>query len=98
MPENIFVFDCPCCSKRIEFDVRSRKARAVKVTEAKVKQDFDALLSDQSLERKRLDGAFGQALDAQRKEKDTLDDMFRTAKEKAKEDGDDKPFRPFDLD
>ncbi len=98
MSESIFQFDCPCCGKRIEFDVRSRKSRAVKVVEAKVKKDFDALLADQNIERKRLDGAFGQALDAQRKEKDALDDMFNTAKKKAKADGDDKPHRPFDLD
>ena len=98
MSEHLLQFECPCCGKRIEVDTRTRKARAVKVAESKSNKDFDAFLADQSIERKRLDGAFGQALDSQRKEKDALDAMFNTAKKKAKEDGDDKPIRPFDLD
>lgn len=98
MSNAIFQFDCPCCGKRIEYDVRSHKARAVKVKEAKVSKDFDALLADQSLERKRLDSAFGQAVDAQKQEKQTLDQMFKTAKKKAEEEPDEAPPRPFDLD
>lgn len=98
MSNGIFQFDCPCCGKRIEFDVRSHKARAVKVKDSKVSKDFDALLADQNAERARLDGAFGQAVDAQKHEKEALDDMFKTAKKKAKEDPDDAPPRPFDLD
>ncbi|MEZ5962384.1 MAG: hypothetical protein R3F56_00935 [Planctomycetota bacterium] len=98
MSNGIFQFACPCCGKRIEYDVRSHQARAVKVKDAKVSKDFDALLADQSLERKRLDSAFGQAVDAQKHEKEALEDLFRTAKKKADEDPDDAPPRPFDLD
>jgi len=98
MSKGIFQFDCPCCGKRIEYDVRSQEARAVKVKEAKVSKDFDTLLADQSAERKRLASAFGQAVDDQKREREKLDDLFNTAKRKAAEDPDDRPPRPFDLD
>lgn len=98
MSDSIFQFDCPCCGKRIEFDVRSHRARAAKVKEAKVSKDFDKLLADQSAERKRLDSAFGQAVDAQKHEKEALDDLFNTAKKKAAENPDEVIKRPFDLD
>jgi hypothetical protein len=98
MSERFYQFDCPCCSKRIEFDPRTGKARAVKVQDAKASKDFDAFLADQQTESKRLDSVFGQAVDQQKKEKNTLDKLFETAKEDAKKNPDEKPIRPWDLE
>jgi hypothetical protein len=98
MSSGIHQFDCPCCGKRIEFDVRSHKARAVKVKESKVSKDFDTMLADHAGERARLAGAFGSAVEAQQREKEILDQMFEAAKKKAKEDPQDDPPRPMDLD
>lgn len=98
MSNAIHRFDCPCCGKRIEFDVRSQKARAVKVTESRVSKDFDTLLADQTAEKARLEGAFGSAIEAQKRQGNALDAMFEDAKRRAKEDPEDDPPRPMDLD
>lgn len=99
MNESFYQFDCPCCGKRIEFDPRSHRARAVQVKEGKSSKDFDALLAAQKSERERLEKAFGQAMDAQRKQREELEALLRDAKRKAKENPDEPPpLRPFDLD
>ena len=96
--KDFYTFDCPCCGKRIEFDPRNERARAARPKEEKKPKDLDALLGQQQGERRRLDSEFGDAIDAQRKQKKTLEELFESAKEKAKEDKDTRPHRPYDLE
>ena len=96
--KDLFVFDCPCCGKRIELDVRSGKARAVDPKEKKGAGDLDQLVKESRQEGQRLKGAFDRAKEQQAKERETLQDLFGKAVEEAKKDKDKKPPNPFDLD
>lgn len=90
-------FRCPCCRENIEFDARSKKARALKVDttdENKLKE----LMDQQQGEDQRLGDAFTDAAQAQRGQVDKFDDMFSQALEDSKDDEDKKPHNPFDLD
>ena len=98
MADTVFTFSCPCCSKRIEVDTRSGKARAVRPEEAKGGRDLDALLDAAKRDGKRLDTLFSSAKDDVARQADALDAELRRAKEEAKKDKDDKPRNIFDLD
>jgi hypothetical protein len=98
MPKHVFPFVCPCCGKELELDTRSGHVRAAKVEDARGGKGLDDLLADQKAEGKRLHGAFSSAADEQRRQKDTLEDLFSDAKERAKKDKDRRPLNPFDLD
>jgi hypothetical protein len=98
MAETVFTFPCPCCSKLIEVDTRSGKARAARPEEAKGGRDLDALLKDQSRDSKRLGDLFSSAKDQESRKRDLLEQQLRRAKEEAKKDKDDKPRNIFDLE
>lgn len=98
MAKDSFEFSCPCCGKRIEVNVRSGRARAVRFEESEKGKDLDGLLADQGGEKARLREQFGDAIDQQKRRRETLDDLFESAREEAEKDKDTKPFRPFDLD
>ena len=98
MAETVFTFSCPCCSKRIEVDTRSGKARAVRPEEQKGGQDLDALLRKHKNEGERLDGLFSSAKDGVAKQADELEQQLRRAKDEAKKDKDTRPRNIFDLD
>jgi hypothetical protein len=100
MAETIFTFPCPCCSKLIEVDTRSGKARAVRPDEAKGGRDLDQMLKSVGKEQQRLGDLFSSAKDQQKRQSEQLDDQLRRAKDEAKKDKD-KDKRPpniFDLD
>lgn len=100
MAETIFTFSCPCCSKRIEVDTRSGKARAVRPEEAKGGTDLDQMLKAHGREQERLGDLFRSASADQQKEKDRLARQLERAKEEARKDKDKdvRPRNPFDLD
>lgn len=98
MPKDAFQFPCPCCGKRVEVNVRSGRARAVKPSEAKGGQDLDKLLDRQKQETSRLGDVFADALEQQKSDRDRLDDLLRKAKERAKEDDDERPPGIWDRD
>lgn len=98
MAENLFVFPCPCCSKLVELDVRSGKARAVRPEEKAGGQDLDQLLRAQKRDGKRLDDLFQSAKGDEARKHEQLDAKLRRAKDEAKRDGTDKPRNPFDLE
>jgi hypothetical protein len=98
MAETVFTFDCPCCSKRIEIDTRSGKARAVRATEAKGGQDLDQLLRSQQQHQKKLDDMFRQAKHTEAQRSDALQKQLERAKDEARKDKDERPRNPFDLD
>jgi len=98
MADTVFTFSCPCCSKRIEVDTRSGKARAVRPEEAKGGQSLDSLVASQQQEGKRLDDLFRSAKDGVSKQRELLDEQLRKAKDEAKKDKDTRPRNIFDLD
>jgi hypothetical protein len=93
-----FTFACPCCNKMIEVDTRSGKARAARPTEAKGGQNLDDLLGAQKRDGKRLDDLFRSAKDSEQRRDDVLADKLKRAKEEAKQDKDERPRNPFDLE
>jgi len=98
MPKHVFEFDCPCCGKPIEVNVRSGKARAVDFTESKKGKDLDGLVADAKGEGDRLTGLFDEARTDHARQQDRLDAMFSDAAEKAKKDKHKRPPNPFDLE
>jgi hypothetical protein len=98
MADTVFTFSCPCCSKRIEVDTRSGKARAMRPEEAKGGQSLDSLVASQQQEGKRLDDLFRSAKDGVSKQRELLDEQLRKAKDEAKKDKDTRPRNIFDLD
>ncbi|MBP8300513.1 MAG: hypothetical protein KA020_09130 [Planctomycetes bacterium] len=98
MAETIFTFSCPCCSKLIEVDTRSGKARAVRPDEAKGGRSLDQLLDAHSREQQRLGDLFASAKNDQTKEADRLAAQLERAKQEAKKDKTDRPRNIFDLD
>jgi hypothetical protein len=97
MPKDVFAFRCPCCSKHIEVNVRSGKARAAKPQDADQNKDIDTLLDVQKTEQERLGSAFDEAQRDQQRNRDRLRKLFESAKEDAKDD-ETKPTNPFDLE
>lgn len=98
MPKDAFRFNCPCCGKRIEVNVRSGRARAVKPSEAGGGQDLDTLIDKQKGESTRLGDVFSDALDQQKSDSQRLEDLLRKAKEEAKHDDDERPPSIWDRD
>jgi hypothetical protein len=98
MADTVFTFSCPCCSKRIEVDTRSGKARAVRPEEAKGGQSLDSLLAAQRREEERLGDLFRSAKDSVSRQQEQLEEQLRRAKEEAKKDKDTRPRNIFDLD
>ena len=98
MAKDVFLFSCPCCSKQIELDTHSGKARAVIPTEAKGNQRIDSLFAAQQNESKRLDNVFDNAKQDHQKQDQRLDELLRKAKGDTKKTPADKLRRPFDLD
>jgi len=97
MVKDLHRFRCPCCRENLEFDARSNKVRALKV-DISDENKLDELMGQQRGEGQRLGDAFSDAAKAQSGQADSFDDMFSKALEEAKEDEDDKPRNPFDLD
>jgi len=97
MVKDLHRFRCPCCRENIEFDARSKKARALKV-DTTDENKLDELMGRQKGEDKRLGDAFSDAAQAQGGQADKFDDMFSQALEDSKNDEDKKPHNPFDLD
>ena len=98
MAETIFTFPCPCCSKLIEVDTRSGKARAARPEEAKGGRDLDQMLKSTGKEQQRLGDLFSSAKDQQAKQSERLAEQLKRAKEEAKKDKDTRPPNIFDLD
>lgn len=92
MARNLHRFSCPCCGKPIEFDVRARKARALREG-----ADLDALLEEHDRESERRASLFERAQEDEARKGSELDRMFERAKEDAADD-DSKPRNPFDLE
>ncbi len=97
MVKDLHRFRCPCCRESLEFDARSKKARALRVDTGD-ENKLDELMGQQRSEDERLGDAFLDAAKAQGSQADQLDDMFSQAFEEAKKDDDKKPRSPFDLD
>ena len=96
MADGIHTLRCPCCGKRLEFDAKTGKARALTVAE---NDDLDRLVAKQKREAERLDAVFDDARASQAKESERFDELFRKASDEARTDPDrDKPRNPFDLD
>jgi hypothetical protein len=98
MLKDIYQFPCPCCGKVIEIDTRSGRARAVDPKELKGGTDLDKLLQSHKKEGERLGSLFDSAKQQQQKQADRLAEELKRAKEAAKDDKDDRPRSPFDLD
>ena len=98
MPKDVHQFSCPCCGKRIEIDVRTGQARAVKPGEAKSGQDLDDLLRSQRRDSERLGKAFDTAKEGQNRQQEQLDKELKRAKDDAKKEPDEKLKRPWDLE
>lgn len=98
MLKDVFQFSCPCCGKRIEIDTRSGKARAVSATEKDGGTDLDKLLARHKHESDRLGDLFASAKDQQKRQGEQLEAELKRAKEAAKQNPDEKPRSPFDLD
>ena len=101
MAKHMFVFQCPCCHKDIEFDTRSRTARAVNLEDIQKAQggkNLDRLVADQKHEGERLADTFGQAADAVKGDTERLDSLFSDALDQAKKEPNKKPPNPFDLE
>lgn len=100
MRKDLFEFACPCCRKRIELDVRTGEARAVKPSDALGGKDLDALIGEHKHESERLDHVFGDAARKHKRQQERLADLFEKAKEEVDEAGEagKKPTNPFDLD
>ena len=98
MQKHLFEFDCPCCGKRIEVDVRSGSARAVRFEDSERGKDLDGLLQSQSGEAKRVESAFDRAAREHERQADRLDQVFRRAAEEAEHDQTKRPSNPFDLE
>jgi hypothetical protein len=89
MTRHLIQVRCPCCGRSLEID----KARAHAAKDG----GLDALLDQQRSESDRLTELFDGARGAERDRESELDDLFREAKEKSKQDKD-KPRSPFDLE
>ena len=98
MANNLFVFPCPCCNKQIEVDTRSGKARAVRPQEGKSGTDLLDLGAQQARDQKRLADLFSSAKESEQKRVDRLEEELRRAKDAAKQDKDERPRNPFDLE
>ena len=97
MVKDLHRFRCPSCRESLEFDARSKKARALKV-DTSDENKLDELMGQQQNEDQRLGDAFSDAAKAQSGQADKFDDMLSQAMEDAKDDEDLKPRNPFDLD
>lgn len=93
MSRHLIQVRCPCCGRSLEIDTRTGKARAHAAKDG----GLDALLDQQRNESDRLTELFDGARGAERDRENELDDLFREAKEKSKQDKD-KPRSPFDLE
>ena len=93
MSRHLIQVRCPCCGRSLEVDTRTGKARA----HDQGKAGLDALLDKQKSESERLGELFDGARGAERERSSELDDLFRDAKRKSKDDKD-KPRGPFDLE
>ena len=100
MARHIFQLLCPCCSKRIEIDVRSGKTRAVKFEESSKGKDLTGLVEEQKREGERLGDLFAEAREDHINQADRLGELFDKASEDARQDPDrgKKPPNPFDLE
>jgi hypothetical protein len=97
MVKDLYRFRCPCCRENLEFDARSKKARALKV-DTSDENKLDELMDKQQTEADRLGDAFSDAAQAQGSHADKFDDIFTKAFDDAKKDKDKKPQNPFDLE
>lgn len=93
MTRHVLQFRCPCCSKPLEIDTRTGKARA----QAGPESGLDALLDAHRNESGRFDDLFDAARDGHAGDARRRDEAFRRAAEEAKDDKS-KPRSPFDLD
>lgn len=93
MTRHLITLSCPCCGRSLEVDTRSGKARA----HGRRDGGLDDLIDKHRGESERLGGLFEGARDAERSRDTELDDLFRDARDKSKDDKD-KPPSPFDLD
>ena len=95
MVKHIFRFPCPCCGEKVEYDTKTREARAASAEKPPV--DLDNLLSEQKAKGLHLDDQFEGGLANEKSQKSRLDDLFDQAKDEAKDDTS-KPPNPFDMD
>ncbi|MBI5850189.1 MAG: hypothetical protein HZB39_04010 [Planctomycetes bacterium] len=93
MTRHVITVPCPCCGRFLEIDTRTGKVRAQPGKDS----GLDALLQKQKQESDRLTDLFDGARGAERERDSELDDLFKQAKEKSKDDRD-KPRSPFDLE
>jgi hypothetical protein len=99
MPKDSFEFDCPCCGKRVEVDVRSGRARAVKPQERRGGGDLDTLLDKHRNEAERLDQMFRDASERHREAPAQRERRLRDAiDEVGREPEPERPPNPFDLE
>ena len=98
MVKDVHRFHCPCCRKEIEFDARSKQARPVRFDASGDDDALRKLVDAEKHEGDRLDDVFSQAAREQGRQADRFDDLFSDALDQAKEDKDEKPPSPFDLD
>ena len=95
MVNDVRRFRCPCCHKPLEIETRSGRVRAITVAPG---EDVDALLEKHKQESERLGDAFERAAKDVATQKDKFDDLFNSALDDAKQNPDEKPRNPFELD
>jgi hypothetical protein len=97
MPKDVFEFDCPCCGKPVEVNVRTGRARASNFEQSKKGRSFDGLIAETKRDGERLADLFDSARDQQERQREMLDERFRDAAKRAEQDPR-KPTNPFDME
>ncbi len=87
------VVHCPCCSERLEVDPRSGEVLAM--GKGDKPQDLADAVQRSAARQDAVKDSFAAALEAERHRKDELEDAFRKAAQRAKDDG---PAAPRDDD
>ncbi len=99
-PKTVISVKCPCCKSILEIKVEKervishREGRHLKHDAGEGEDMMDVALRDQADSAGRIEDKFLKAQDNLRTQDDRLDQMFKDAKEKAK-DMEDDPNDPF---
>jgi len=91
-------FKCPECKKEFIIDVRTGQVIREKISAEETETLFDGALDKVKQQQEGTEDKFNQAMKSQEGRKSQLEDAFDQAKDRAKENPDEKPYNPMDLD
>ena len=95
MSEKRIEVTCPCCQARLLVD--SASGLVLQTLSRKTAYSFDEALQKEKDRKSRSDQLFAKAFDDEKRRQETLEEKYRAAL-RSKEDLEEPPPRPLDLD